>query len=186
MTRFLLPTPEAETPPELHTLELESVKRYSFTQQRAAGDAPVPAEIADDAVVRVDLDDGFELWIRGDDLRKELGRPPSRGGDDAVWQLQPGIRIPAAERGIGNWALDALAVFDIKPQELAAEKLAALAEKNNKNILKRIDSTDADDWTPVDGQVAPPANDGAALLLFIHGTFSSTEGSFGELLKNPS
>ena len=184
MSRFQLPHGQAEDRPEFDTLELESVTRYELGEQRSGDTKTAPTEIPDDAVVRLELDGGFELWMRGDDLRNELARPPSRGTEGDAWQLQTGIRAPTAERGVGDWALKTLAVFGIKPQELAADKLAALAEKDNHNDLKRIDSPNAAEWTAIDSINPATTPNQDPLLLFIHGTFSSTAGSFGELFGN--
>ena len=200
MSTFRLPPPLADSPletaldPEKSHLGLESVKRYILTSRRDEAQPWVDTEIDDLAVVGVEMDDGFTLWLRGDDLRRELAAPSPRrrdgDGDDKAetesdaFELRRALPCSDAERGVGDWALKALNVFGFKPEELSAEKLAALIDDKNGNQLKHIASPNVADWTTVKKPLPAPTAGQGPLLLFLHGTFSSTEGSFGKLFSN--
>jgi hypothetical protein len=142
-------------------------------------------DIADDDVVSVTLDGELELWMRGDELREELGAESRDGG----LTLRPAFGDEAAARGVGGWVVKGLRILGIDPTEGLVEKAARNVEAENHNQLLRLDPDaprpwTADAWQPSDGPPAEAA-DQAAVLLFLHGTFSSTLGSFGELFKLP-
>lgn len=164
---------------------LDSRRRYTLAVERGAGAVLTPVEIGGDDVVALELEGGFTLWMRGDDLDAELGTAaPARGGDAGLRELLPGLPLVQAERGAGAWLLKALEVFGIKPQEALVAKAAAAVERHNGDLLLKRDEAAAGRWTPVEGIAAPA--DGAPVLLLIHGTFSSTAGSFGDLFADPA
>ena len=193
MSTFILPRPLPESliddPPALQVLTLtgDSFKRYVLTNRRE--DAPhwTETEIDDRAVVGVTMDDGFTLWIRGDDLRRELAvpSPRQRGSkeESTAFELRRALPSADAERGLGDWVLKALNVFEIKAEKLVAEKLAALIDDKNGNQIKQINGPTANTWTPIKQCLPTPSPGQEPLLLFLHGTFSSTEGSFGKLFE---
>jgi triacylglycerol esterase/lipase EstA (alpha/beta hydrolase family) len=68
-----------------------------------------------------------------------------------------------------------------------ASGLTSYLESNVQRGLVRIDGEDISTWSRVEDfkKVPLPATDAARILLFIHGTFSSTVGSFGPLAATP-
>jgi len=163
------------------------VRRIIEVQLSAARDegAKTEVDIQDDEVVAVALEDGFNLWIRGDDLRRELAEEIRDGG----LTLKPALVADTAARGLGGWLLKGLKIFGIDPVEHLVAKTAAGIERNNDNLLRRLESAAPQPWTeeawPIVDAVVPEGDDDEPLLLFLHGTFSSTLGSFGELFKVP-
>ena len=93
-------------------------------------------EVAGDTVVRVELDNGFVLWSRVDDLTREYGTPPAgRRGDGAVadgaWEfsrLTP-QRASGSERGMAGLAIRVLDFFGIDLVEASARKLGKAFEE---------------------------------------------------------
>ena len=93
-------------------------------------------EVAGDTVVRVELDNGFVLWSRVDDLTREYGTPPagSRGDGsvgDGAWEfsrLTP-QRASGSERGMAGLAIRVLDFFGIDLVEASARELGKAFEE---------------------------------------------------------
>ena len=188
---------EAREARALDVVRIERDEEVKLAATRDEGDQ-IRVDVADDDVVAVTLEGGFQLWMRGDVLRDELGvEPPgARGADGAdggPLTLAPGFGAAAgvpAERGVGAWAVRALRIFGIDPATALVKQAAERIDAGNHDGLVHFDPAAAQPWTeaawrPVgDGAPAVGAAD-APLLLFLHGTFSATLGSFGELFKLP-
>jgi hypothetical protein len=147
--------------------------------------AAVDVAVDNRDVVAVEMADGFKLWIRGDALRQELAEEER----DGVLRLKSGLDTEGAERGLGRWLLKGLEIFDFDPVEGLVESTARRVERDNDNRWLRLDPAAAQPWTEeawerIDGPL-PVRQGDEPLLLFIHGTFSSTLGSFAELFKAP-
>ena len=148
-------------------------------------------EVTGDTVVRVELDNGFVLWSRVDDLTREYGTPPAgRRGDgtaaDGAWEfsrLTP-QRASGSERGMAGLAIRVLDFFGIDLVEASARKLGkAFEEKQfggHPPGFYRLDLAGDFRLQAVPDDEAITAGAGP-LLVFLHGTASSTEGSFGKL-----
>ena len=142
--------------------------------------------VADDDVVEVELEDGVKLWIRGDAIEAELATIEQRGdGDGTVIRIDDALPLRSPQqRGIGTWFLKALRVLDIdlvdKAAELSAEELAerlenkliadpALYRWDGGELKQKAKTADLEGKKPI--------------LLFLHGTGSTTMGSFGGLVQ---
>ncbi|MGB5833309.1 MAG: hypothetical protein WBG92_15135, partial [Thiohalocapsa sp.] len=165
------------------------LRRVTAVEFSAARDetSEIRVDIEDDEVVGVNRDGDFVLWMRGDELRRELG-DESRDVDGAL-ALKTAFGADKNARGLGGWLLKGLKIFGIDPAEQLVTKTAERVEANNHNQLLRLDPAATQAWTeqawqPVDSLPAEAAGK-EPLLLFLHGTFSSTLGSFGELFKLP-
>ena len=141
-------------------------------------------EVAADEVVRIELDNGFVLWSRADDLVREHGhRSVSRDGDSA-WEfdaLDTAATAPAS-RGLLGLGIRVLDFFGI---DLKKKSAAALGKWFEEKRLGRPPGVyhctlDAFALTPLAARAAIAA-DAGPLLVFLHGTGSSCEGSFGGL-----
>ncbi|MBF1165390.1 MAG: CHAT domain-containing protein [Dechloromonas agitata] len=152
------------------------------TARDGAGDT---VEVSGDTVVRVELDNGFVLWSRMDDLSRDFGTPPARDGDGSweISRLAP-RRAAANERGLAGLAVRILDFFGIDRAEKSA---AALGEHFEEKLIGkhppgfyRLDLAGEFALKPVADDEAIPA-DAGPLLVFLHGTASSAEGSFGKL-----
>lgn len=142
-------------------------------------------EVAGETVVRVELDNGFVLWSRVDDLSRDFGTPPARDGSDA-WdfsRLMP-RHTASSERGLGGLAIRVLDFFGVDLAEKSAGKLGKHFEEKllgkHPPGLYRLDLAGEFSLKPVADQEVLSATAGP-LLVFLHGTASSGEGSFGKL-----
>jgi hypothetical protein len=142
-------------------------------------------EVPPETVVRVQLENGFVLWSRADDLTREYGTPPPRGTGGA-WEfsrLTP-RRTTVSERGAAGLVIRLLEFFGVDISKPVARKLGKVLEdkqlSGREPGLYRIDTGEQLRLTAVAGTHALPSANGP-LLVFLHGTASSTEGSYGKL-----
>jgi hypothetical protein len=166
-------------------IEITHPRRLNPGSAREAGVGEI--EAAGDDVVRVELENGFVLWTRADDLIRERGREAkSRAGGEG-WEIEtrPRLRTPqAAQRGRLGLGIKVLEFFGV---DLKGETAGILGKKLEEKLLGgsvpglcRCPLGDALALAPVpESEALPSGKD--PLLLFIHGTASSTEGSFGRL-----
>src|SRR5574343_1495182 len=152
------------------------------TARDGAGDT---VEISGDTVVRVELDNGFVLWSRMDDLSRDFGTPPARDGDGSweISRLAP-RRAAANEGGLAGLAVRILDFFGI---DLAEKSAAALGGHFERKLIGkhppgfyRLDLAGEFALKAVADDEAI-ATDAGPILVFLHGTASSAEGSFGKL-----
>ena len=154
-------------------------------------------EVAADEVVRVELDNGFELWTRADALVREHGRRSlARDGGDA-WEFDtllgdtlddslPPTPADASrgERGALGLGIRVLEFFGIRVEEKAATKLGRWFEdrklEGGKPGLHALSLDGAFALAPLADEALLPAT-AEPLLILLHGTASSTQGSFGKL-----
>jgi hypothetical protein len=159
-----------------------------LTPGRARDGVTSEVDVAADEVVRVELDNGFELWTRADALVREHGRRSlARDGGDA-WEfdsLAPATGdISRAERGVLGLGIRVLEFFGISVEEKAASTLGRWFEDRKLEGGKpgvhalSLDGTFA--LSALADQAMLPTT-AEPLLIFLHGTASSTQGSFGKL-----
>jgi len=148
--------------------------------------APEPTEeldCADDDVLELTFADGTRKWISAAALRDDLQRTDPRS------QSERGTRVPsllvaetAADRGFGALALRALKILKVDPVDVAAgAAVQKVIEKFETKVLPdqglfRFPSPDrvgeaVKDLDPAAGPY----------LLFLHGTGSSSRGSFHKM-----
>ena len=166
-----------------------SVKAAFRPASRAAG--PVqPVKVADKDVLEIEFADGQRVWMSGEEYRRHYAGTPSRDetGSD-VFHLSEGLQVlpnGMQSRGPVSWTIKALKVLGVDLHGMTAKQVARIVE-NRKGLRRkglilyrcqmepeRFDLAKADLLTQTGGHDSP-------LLIFIHGTASSTWGSFGEL-----
>ncbi|MDI3515457.1 MAG: hypothetical protein PWP40_2686, partial [Rhodocyclaceae bacterium] len=111
------------------------LSRRLLSPGRARDGVTGELEVAADEVVRIELDNGFELWTRADALVREHGRRSlARDGGDA-WEFDTLGGMPGAtgaptageagrgERGALGLGIRVLEFFGIRVEEKAASKL---------------------------------------------------------------
>lgn len=143
-------------------------------------------ELALDEVVRVELDNGFVLWARADDLVREHGRQTVARDGGTAWEfdaLTPGRSAGAVtSRGLLGLGIKVLDFFGV---DLKKKSAAALGKWFEDKTLARAPglyrcALDDASLAPVPARRQLPAREGP-LLVFLHGTASSCQGSFGGL-----
>lgn len=147
----------------------------------------VPAALPLDAVLELELANGTRILVAAADAERYLGAAVGRGdgmaGPLEVGQLLrlSGPRLPAgtARDGLGAWVLKGLRIYRSGPAGVTA--LIAAGTFQDAQLDDRIGlyrcATDAFALAKVDAlpESAEPT------LIFLHGTASSTEGSFKAL-----
>ncbi|MGE3773341.1 MAG: CHAT domain-containing protein, partial [Gammaproteobacteria bacterium] len=163
--------------------------RHEALSTSAARDATTAITVRDDDVVRVELENGFVLWTRADDLLREHGQRATARDGSEVWAvdslLAPAGTVVPAERGAVAIAIRTLEFFGYDLTARSAKALCKALEDRTfaksgiaGEGLHRCSLTQL--TTPLTPVTAVPAGD-APVLVFIHGTFSSLVGGFGAL-----
>lgn len=161
---------------------------YVLTSAARGGDqAPLPVELAPDDVLELELEDGTLLLVAAEDAERYLGGAISRGeGVAGEIQVGPTLRLSGqhlplgpSRDGMGAWALKSLRVFKRGPAGMTALMAAGTFQDHqldHRSGLQRLSTTT---WGLTAIEKMPPSNEPA--LLFLHGTASSTGGSFKSL-----
>jgi hypothetical protein len=136
-------------------------------------------DLREDDVLEISLEDGLKIWTRWDDLQSDMAGQLVRGeGDELV--LPSSLRLGEQTRGAGDWALTALRRVGFDLPGATGQAVAQALEGRLEQAPGLYRWSLPDGMQPVDG--GSVAADRPALL-FIHGTMSSTVGSFGGLLE---
>jgi len=145
----------------------------------------VELPIQPDDLACMEFSNGFKLWLRVDDLYSEHGTRTSRGAVDSeapVWEIDPQVGSRTAVRGVSGLVIEAMEFFGVDLKAISAEKLSGWFEQkllnSNGAALYRCSLDMPFKMDKITG-VAPSAD--KPILVFIHGTASSSEGSFGKL-----
>ncbi len=146
-----------------------------------------------DTVLELELANGTRILVAAADAERYLGAVTGRGAGEAgqieVGQLLrlSGTRLPEgiARDGLGAWILKGLRIYRKGPAGMTALIAAGTyqdAQMENRNGLYRC-ATDA--FGLLERVDTLPAS-ADPTLIFLHGTASSTEGSFKDLWANGS
>ncbi len=149
-------------------------------RSRAAG-APVPLD-ATGKIAEVTLEGGVTLYLPADDLPTLAREARGDQGGGPSLELAPGLPERDQERGLGEWLFRSLRTIDIDLGSLTAREIAKRLEG------RAVPQPGLYRWGANAGTALEPfrprAADGdAPWLVFVHGTFSNTEGSFSALLR---
>ena len=153
--------------------------KYSAQVQVARGATDAHRlDIADDDIVELELEGGVRLWQRADTLQADFPGVASRGVGADGYALPSVLPLGSARRGVGPWVIKGLKVFGI---DLAGD-ISDIVSNKVEGALKpgpglyRCGISGAADLNPVGKLDATKP-----VLVFIHGTGSTTDGSFGVL-----
>jgi len=149
---------------------------------REAEGRPIAIDVKDSDVVALELEGGFKLWIRGNDFQKEFGPKTKRGAKSDEWELSPELVLGSQTRGIGSWILKGLEIFDVNVTGTVAKEMARYVESklDQKPGLYAVNLGEKYELNPLPSHLPTDK----PLLIFLHGTASSTSGSFGQLWQN--
>ncbi|KMO40239.1 hypothetical protein VQ03_14505 [Methylobacterium tarhaniae] len=173
-------------------LRVDVEHAFRIEATRAAAPVAVPA-VADDAVVEIELDGGVVFYSRVDDLPERLRLPQARGAsaETAVIELPVVVPLGERERGFGDWAIRALRILGLKAGEaIGGDGSGRLAQESARRIAEALERRQIPEpglkrWQGREliglGDGLQPA--GKPWLVFLHGTASSTQGSFGGLAE---
>ncbi|HJR77188.1 MAG TPA: CHAT domain-containing protein [Nitrospiraceae bacterium] len=164
--------------------------RTEFRPDRARG-AARPAEtvvVQPDDVIEIQFDEGQRLWIQGGDYRRQFKESTARDATGREMFVVPESfdMLPRGmqSRGPVKWAIKSLKVLGIDLEKKTAKEIGAVVDgrkatnRPGLGLYRCSLETDRFRLTPADGAAMPADK---PYLLFIHGTASSTWGSFGSL-----
>lgn len=187
--KILIDGTQAPTEVELADWQAE-VFSLDGLSRSAAGSGALERLLGAEEVLELELANGVRILTSGDDLDRYLGPAKDRGttGSPAIavgQSLRPGGGRPPAglsRDGLGAWLLKGLRIYHQGPAAMTALAAAGTfqdAQLEDRNGLYRC-SSDRFGLTRAEALAASPEPS----LLLIHGTASSTEGSFGDLWRN--
>ena len=156
-----------------------TMKHAARVHQARAGVADVTMDnVLPGDIVEIELQDGLRLWSRVEDLAGDVARRRERGQVTDTIHVPSELAIGPASRSFGGWAIKALKVFGLDIEgEIAA--FAATHVEGRLTPGPGLYRCSEDDASRLD---AVRSLDGPGpVLLFLHGTASSTAGSFGGL-----
>lgn len=147
-------------------------------------------DLPPDTVLELELSDGTRLLVAAEDAERYLGASQRRGdGKSCEIVVGPALRLsgshlPAgpSREGPGTWVLKSLKVYRQGPAGMTALAAAGSFQDSRLEHHTGLFQCAMDQWalTPIDSF---PATAEPALLL-LHGTASSTEGSFKGLWQD--
>ncbi|MDO8836992.1 MAG: CHAT domain-containing protein [Vicinamibacterales bacterium] len=167
------------------TAEVYDVDGLSRGESRVTPDVLPP-----DAVLELELRGGVRILVAAEDAERYFG-PSARRNDGAASEIGvgrvlrlTGPRQPAgvSRDGLGAWILKSLRIYRTGPAGITALAAAGTfqdAQLDDRHGLYKCASTEL---TFTKANTLPAAAE--PTLLFLHGTASSTEGSFGNLWRN--
>ena len=162
-------------------MKVTQKKAYRIERGRAA---EKPAEVQDaraDDVIEIELEGGLKLWTTVEQFEKDFGQKVR--GEEGVLTVPAELSLGGPSRGWGSWALKGLRLFNVDLAGMAANKIAEKLEERITPGLHRCLPGDTFALGPLEKARIPTDK---PILLFIHGTASSTEGSFGGLWGEPN
>ena len=156
--------------------------------------AEIPVQAKDDDLIELHLEGDLRLLMTVADYRAQFGDKTSRGlSEPGVVRIGAALPGKSRERGFFQWVVKGLQLIGIDLTELAAAKLAAYVDtkKGLQGLYSCPLGSDSFPLSPESQPLPPDAGTrqrGLAimpsadpLLVLIHGTMSSTQGSFGAL-----
>lgn len=159
------------------------VKAEFRPTSRAPG-PPQTVDVQDEDLLEIEFANGERIWLRGDDYRRRFAAATSR--DAAGTLVTPAPQslqvLPSGmqSRGPVAWIIKSLKVLGVDLQGKTAQEIARIVEaRQHKNGLGLFRCTAETEKFQL--QSARLEKQDSPLLLLLHGTASSTWGSFGEL-----
>ncbi|HSF47291.1 MAG TPA: hypothetical protein VLA73_02895, partial [Burkholderiales bacterium] len=161
---------------------------------------PQAVDVEDNDILELEIEGGFTLWTSVASYRDRLAelKPEALTNGAVRVDTLPGASIE--QRGVRDWLSTALRVLRLEPDQisieavtLAGERIGAwaatklllhLIEKRLKpgpGLYSFADNSLARSFEPDQVRSVTDLPEGKPILVFIHGTASSTVGSFGAL-----
>jgi pimeloyl-ACP methyl ester carboxylesterase len=179
-----IPTPEPkESLGRLQAITVKETRSFMISAIREAS-VETPEIVTDpDEVVEIELEDGSRFWTSRLRLCNEVLRGSAQRSADGALTLPSSVPLRGSSRGaVGSLLIKTLRFFKIDVPEMAAHKISKVLEDRT---LKHGGDLFQCSVSPTFGLSHPGAiPSDRPILLFLHGTASSTEGSFGEFWKN--
>ena len=163
------------------TIEVKHSVRVGFARE---GHAPTVLDgVAPDDVIEMELDGGVRLWSSVDYMRDDFGLKASRdaSGSD-VLDISTQLPLGGQSRGVGDWVIRGLKVLGV---DIAGTITDFVADKVEGQLKPRAGLYRCSPTRPEDFSAPKKLTGKQPTLVFLHGTGSSTQGSFGALWDGP-
>jgi tetratricopeptide (TPR) repeat protein/pimeloyl-ACP methyl ester carboxylesterase len=158
-------------------LNVQALSSHTISAARDTAAETFTVDAPDDAIIKVEYENEVCEWLRADQFAREIGE--ARGTGESV-TVPHTLSRGVTTRGWGTWVLKALHVMGISPADAIANRTASgivthYDGKLQTGLYRLLD----------DGNFGMQITDSAQLdnsgpyLIFLHGTASSTKGSFG-------
>jgi len=170
-----------------NTIRIKAKYEVSIASARDAGAEETLTDIKSDDVMLLEFEDGIFIWTRVDQFEEDFPESKSRGGDANTLEIPRQLQLGDHNRGISEWLLKSLKIFDIDPVSKTATGIGKMVEKGldrppglYRCTINPNPPKDAKHLLRL--EVPGEKLEGSKpMLLFIHGTASSSSGSFGDL-----
>ena len=164
-------------------MQVEHAVRFDAT--RSTGQLPIKLEnLDDDQVMELTFDGNLQRWLTVAEFKTEFGESLTRDRASGDLTIPPVLNVGSQRsRGIVKWALKALRIFNVDPIARGAEKTAEALAAHIDNRAVKEPGLYIMDSPEVLGPKARKADISGTekALVFLHGTVSSTQGSFGKM-----
>ncbi|MFK7857362.1 MAG: CHAT domain-containing protein [Granulosicoccus sp.] len=156
--------------------------RHSVRFQLNRGDGKEAIlDVENSDVVELEMEDGQKIWVRVDELDSEFGVSLHRSGaveDDGTIRIPSSLPLDGTSRGLGKWAIKGLKVLGVDIAGSITEFVTGKVEGKLSPGpgLYRCTASSAASLQPF-----KTIDRSKPVLVFLHGTASSTEGSFSGL-----
>lgn len=159
-----------------------SVETYQMSTVRGTGDQnEIQLDLPPDAVLEIELDDGERVLLAADEAERYFGAA-HRGGAGEPKSIEIGASLAfgdVSRDGLGRWLIRSLTVFKEGPAAQSALSLAGTFQ--DLRLGQRLGVYRCEAKTFALEKVPMVLREERPVLLFIHGTASSTEGAFADL-----
>lgn len=175
---------------ELLTTTVKAATRVDMFDSRA-DTHPATANVenvSDDDILEIELEGGVRLWQRVDRSREDFRGQLSRSKDNDDLLIPRTLQFGPTERGATSMAINGLKIIGVDIVDETADNVAlAIAEKIEAQLAEDGPGLyRCPDPNALGEKVETAAETTLPLLIFVHGTASSTSGSFGKLTSPES
>jgi CHAT domain-containing protein/pimeloyl-ACP methyl ester carboxylesterase len=161
---------------ELENFSVSSA--VQFASDRSAANYHEIKDLQDDDVVELIFEDDIHRWVTVAELEEQFKYQISRGAEADVIEIPDRLPSGDTSRGATAWVLTGLRVLKFDPVEKSAE---AFAKAWDEKLMPKPGLYRFSEKLDKRGELNPEIDTTKPVLLFIHGTFSSTENGFKSL-----
>lgn len=167
---------------EFNILSAQVVGSYRMDQTRAVSNEPVKRQIAADEIIELELQDGIKLYLSSESYLDLTQHPNNQVSSEAV--LAPThLELDDPSRGLKDFFIKSISFLKVllSTDDIVDQTAIGIARviEDKLTFGPGLYRCGVDQFGLVEVPHKIPTN--RPILLFIHGTASSTESSFGDL-----
>ncbi|HKR82631.1 MAG TPA: alpha/beta fold hydrolase, partial [Terriglobales bacterium] len=157
-------------------LTVTKLGSHALGTERDASATAITVDAPDDSIVKIEYENGLTEWLRADQFASEIGQNRDATGAVIVPRV---IDRGETTRGPVGWVLKTLHLFGVSPTDVLARESAAeivqhFDAKLNLGLFRLSKEGNFQSQITTSDQL----DNQKPYLVFIHGTASSTAGSF--------